>query len=66
MRFWVFNKASLKPVYLAAKTSESIDIVHVISLTITISRANNKGADQIARMRRLVCTFVVCMQQNQI
>ena len=26
---------------------------------------NNKGADQSARMRRLVCTFVVCKPQRQ-
>ena len=28
--------------------------------------ANNKGADQIARMRGLVCAFDVCRQQNQV
>ena len=27
---------------------------------------NNKGADQTVLMYRLVCTFVICMQQNQI
>ena len=27
---------------------------------------NNKGADQAARMRSLVCVFVVRMQQNQL
>ena len=26
---------------------------------------NNKGADQTARMHRLVCAFVVCKQQSQ-
>ena len=31
----------------------------------TICILNNKGADQIARMHRLVCTFVVCMQQSK-
>ena len=30
----------------------------------TLQRANNKGADQSAWMRRLVCTFVVRMQQS--
>ena len=27
--------------------------------------ANNKGAEQTARMHRLVCAFVVCKQQSQ-
>ena len=27
--------------------------------------AYNKGADQTARVRRLVCAFVVCEHQNQ-
>ena len=30
----------------------------------TFQIANNKGADQTAQMRRLVCAFVVCKQQN--
>ena len=28
--------------------------------------ANNKGADQTARMRRLICTFVVRIGQKQV
>ena len=28
--------------------------------------ANNKGAEQTARMRRLVCALVVRLQQSQI
>ena len=31
----------------------------------TFQIANNKGADQTARMRRLVCAFVVRKQQSQ-
>ena len=27
---------------------------------------NNKGADQTARMRRLICTFVVHIGQKQV
>ena len=27
--------------------------------------ANHNGADQTARMRRLVCAFVVCIQQSK-
>ena len=29
-------------------------------------KVNNKGADQTARMRRLVCVFVVRIQQSQV
>ena len=32
----------------------------------TFLTANNKAADQTVRMRRLVCTFDVRMQQSQI
>ena len=31
----------------------------------TFQKANNKGADQTAQMRRLVCAFVVRKQQSQ-
>ena len=31
----------------------------------TFQIANKKGADQTARMPRLVCTFVVCEEQSQ-
>ena len=31
----------------------------------TFQIANNKGADQTARMRRLVCAFVVRQQKSQ-
>ena len=37
---------------------------HVTNLC-TLQRANNKGADQTAHMRRLGCTFVVRMQQSR-
>ena len=32
----------------------------------TIQAANNKGADQTARMRRLICAFVVCIRHKQV
>ena len=31
----------------------------------TFQRANNKGADQTARMRRLICAFDVRVQEDQ-
>ena len=32
----------------------------------TFQNANNKGADQTAQMRRLVCVFVVCKHRRQV
>ena len=32
----------------------------------SLQGANSKGADQTALMHRLVCTFAVCIQQNQV
>ena len=32
----------------------------------TFQRVNNETTDQTVQMRRLICAFVVCMQQNQI
>ena len=29
-------------------------------------RENNKGADQTVEMRRLICPFLVCIQQSQV
>ena len=31
-----------------------------------LSKKNNKGADQTARKRRLVCAYVVSTQQTQV
>ena len=32
----------------------------------TLQKVNNKGADQTAQMRRLVCTFAIHMHQSQV
>ena len=32
----------------------------------TVQKTNNKGADQTSQMRRLVCVFVIHMQQSQV
>ena len=53
--FGVSDKASYKPVSLATETSYNIEISPVASLLMVL----NKGADQTAQMRRLVCTCVV-------
>ena len=39
-----------------------METLHIESLAL----ANNKGADQPAPMRRLMCTFVVRTQQSQV
>ena len=56
------DKARFKPVSSATETNKKIEIspVHVARLHMILSKkTNNKGADQTARMRRLVCTCVV-------
>ena len=59
--FRVSNKVSFKPVSSATETSYKMEISPVASLHIKLSeKANNKCADQTARMRRLVCACVVC------
>ena len=35
-------------------------------LRVEFQIGNNKGADQTAQMRRLVCAFVVSKQQSQL
>ena len=64
--FGVFHKVRLKPVSSATETSQKIEISLIASLDMILSKiskyvskdGNNKGADQTARMRRLVYTFV--------
>ena len=59
--FGVSDKASFKPVSSAIETSKKIEISPVASLhNGTFQKANNKGADQTAPMRRLVCACVIC------
>ena len=46
-------------------TKQNGELRHIWPSYFTFRIANNKGADQTARMRRLVCAFVVCKQQSQ-
>ena len=55
--FGVADKAGLKPVSSATETSKKIKILLV--RYDPFQNLNNKGADQSALMRRLVCAFVV-------
>ena len=50
-----------KPACSATESSKIIEISLVASLDVIHSKwRNNKGADQTARMGRLVCVFGVC------
>ena len=53
-----FDKECFKPVSPAKETSFKIEISPAASLHI-LSKKQKKGADQTARMRRLVCACVV-------
>ena len=64
--FGVCDQLRLKPACSADETSWGLEISAIASRGIILSRqqttiqaANNKGTDQTARMRRLICTFVV-------
>ena len=61
--FGVFDWVRLNPAFSATETSKNIKIWHIATSTIKLYRVNNKGADQTAQMCRLVCAFVVRMQQ---
>ena len=37
-----------------------------IGITLSLKAANNKGTDQTARMRRLICAFVVRIRHKQV
>ena len=57
--FGVFDKATLKPVSSVTETSKKNEILLIASLyNDSFQNASNKGADQSAWMRRLVCAFV--------
>ena len=63
--FWVSGKGSLKPVSSAKQASKKIEVSLVASLDMTSKKADNKVADVTARMRRLICAFVVTNHQRQ-
>ena len=62
--FGVSNKASFKSVSSATETSLKLNFTGTKFTYDTFQKANNKGADQSARMRRLVCACVVCEPQK--
>ena len=51
----------------ADETSYGLEILAIASMRYyTIQAANNKGADQTARMRRLIFFFVVRISHKQV
>ena len=56
--FGVFDQVVPKPACSATETSYEIEISPEESYDI-LTKVNNKGADQNAQMRRLVCAFVI-------
>ena len=60
----VCNQVRLKPACSADETSYGLDNNKWRYYTIQV--VNNKGADQTARMLRLICTFVVCIWHKQV
>ena len=64
--FGIYAQTLLKAVYTATYTRQTIAILHIYKIRYcTFEWANNKCAEQTARMHRLVCAFVVRIQQNQ-
>ena len=63
--FGICDKVRLKPACSATETWSWNSGYNKYGY-YTIQAANNKGADQTARMRRLICTFVVRIWQKQV
>ena len=55
----VSDKVRFKPACSARDWLENWNFARSKSRYDTFQKENNKGADQSARMRRLVCTFAV-------
>ena len=58
----VSDKVGFKPVSSATETSKKIEISPVASLHMILSKSKNKGADQPARRRRLVCACSLALR----
>ena len=64
--FGVSDKVRMKPFSAAAETSQKLEICLIASFRYDIfRRANNKRANQTARIRRLVCAGVVLKPRGQ-
>ena len=58
----VSDKVGFKPVSSATETSKKIEISPVASLHMILSKSKNKGADQPAQRRRLVCACSLALR----
>ena len=56
----------VKPTSRATEASWRPEILDIKTRGIVYLGSENKGADQTARMRRLICAFVVRIGQKQI
>ena len=65
---WISDKVRFKPTCSTTEASLKIEILLVAGLAYIASfqKGNNKGTDQTARMRRLVCAFVVRKPPKQV
>ena len=64
--FGVCDQVRLKPVCSATETSWGLESLDIASRGIILSSRRNKGVGQTARMRRLICAFVVRIWQKQV
>ena len=64
--FGVWDQDILKPVCVATEASKRPEQQILIRLRGCAGWSNNKGADQTAWMRRLICAFVVRIGQKQV
>ena len=65
--FGVYDWARLKPVGSATKLARVSKLLDIAGIVIILSKQRKKkGADQTARMRRLICAFVVCIWHKQV
>ena len=62
----VCDKVTLDGSCPAAETRYGLEILDIASKYTDFSpTSNNKGADRLARLRKLVCAFVVRIQEKQ-
>ena len=65
--FGVCDQVRLEPACSATETTQRLEISDIEIKDIILSRQRtNKGADQTARMRRLICAFVVRIWHKQV
>ena len=61
----VSDKVMVKQAYSVTKTSKSIEILYKGSLILHFAMSENKGADQVRRMCRLISLLFVARNNVQ-